>query len=103
MSKRRERGRIGAACEFLVAADLLSRGLEVTRPVNPQAKHDLHVDLPSVGWKGVQVKAARKDRKRLRLDRGIRNIESPILALVYLPTRTIEYRAVTKPLPIELR
>jgi hypothetical protein len=98
----RSRGRIGAACELLVRADLLKRGYEVTVPVNPSAKHDLHVDLPSVGWKGVSVKAARLYRKGvLRNDRGRSN--SPVLALVLLSTGRIEYRPGTEELPAELK
>lgn len=97
----RARGRIGAACELLVRADLLKRGYEVTVPVNPSAKHDLHVDLPSVGWKGVSVKAARRYNGRLRNDRGRSN--SPVLALVLLSTGRIEYRPGNEDLPAELK
>lgn len=97
----RASGRIGAACELLVRADLLHRGFEVTVPVNPAATHDLHVELPSVGWTGVSVKAARRAGKRLRNDRG--RINSPILALVQLSTGRIEYRDGTESVPLELR
>lgn len=96
----RSAGRIGAACELLVRADLLTRGYEITVPANPLAKHDLHVDLPSVGWKGVSVKAARVRRGKMRNDRGRSN--SPILALVVASTGKIEYRPGTEPLPPEL-
>lgn len=96
----RESGRIGAACELLVRADLLYRGYEVTIPINPQALHDLHVELPSVGWTGVSVKAARKHGTKLRNDRG--KIGSPVLALVLLSEGRIEYRAGTAALPLEL-
>lgn len=97
----RANGRIGAACELLVRADLLRRGFEVTTPVNPAALHDLHVELPSVGWQGVSVKAARLHGKKLRNDRG--RSKSPILALVLLATGRIEYREGTGPLPVELK
>ena len=97
----RASGRIGAACELLVRADLLRRGFEVTVPVNPAAVHDLHVELPSVGWTGVSVKAARRGGKRLRNDRG--RSGSPVLALVLITTGRIEYRDGTEPLPDELK
>jgi len=99
--KGRALGRIGAACERLVQADLLRRGFEVTVPINPAAKHDLHVDLPSVGWTGVSVKAARRGAGGLRNDRGRSN--SPVLALVLLSTGRIEYRPGTEELPPELK
>jgi hypothetical protein len=98
----REGGRIGAACELLVQSDLTSRGYEVTVPVNPQADHDLHVELPSVGWKGVQVKSARLNANTNNLNQMGSAGNSPIFAMVYLPTRRILYRAGTEPLPEEL-
>lgn len=98
----RSSGRVGVACELVVRADLLARGFEVTVPCNPQAKHDLHVDLPSVGWKGVQVKAGVLSRSTnaLRCRRG--GVDSPVLAVVFLPTRVVEYQPGSEPLPKEL-
>ncbi len=96
-------GKITAACELLVRADLSKRGFEVTVPVSPTAKHDLHVELPSVGWKGVQIKAAQLNVKTGRLRCGKKRFGSPILALVYLPNNTIEYCSGKEKLPKELR
>ena len=94
-----------AACELLVRADLSHRGFQVTVPVSPTAKHDCHVELPSVGWKGVQIKAARYNNRsgNLNLYNGSRGNVSPILALVFMPLKKIEYRAGTEPLPPELQ
>lgn len=103
--KGRDKGKSTAACELFVRADLSRRGFDVTVPVSPTAKHDLHADFPSIGWKGVQVKAAsmNSNTKKLRTaSRGCVSCESPILALVYLPQWRVEYRAGTEPLPVEL-
>jgi hypothetical protein len=96
------RGRSTAAGEALAQCDLLRRGFEVTKPLSPTAKHDLHVDLPSVGWKGVQVKVARLNIKTGRLGIPSKAHSSPIYALVHPPTMRIEYRPGTEPLPQEL-
>jgi hypothetical protein len=97
--------RVGAVSELLVQADLLLRGYEVTIPVNTGAKHDLHANLPSRGWVGVQVKTARLNRStnNLSLGSGLRHIQSPVLALVFPPTKRIVYRAGTEELPEEFR
>lgn len=103
--KGRDMGKATAACELFVRADLSRRGYEVTVPVSPTAKHDLHADFPSVGWKGVQIKAAMFNPKtgHIAPNRACKHIESPILALVYLPNNLIVYRPGTEPLPPELQ
>lgn len=97
-------GKVGAACELLVLSDLLSRGFEVTRPCNPAALHDLHVDIPSVGWVGVQVKATKRNPNTDKLTMSVarRSIQSPLLAMVYLRAKRIEYCPGTKNVPQEL-
>lgn len=103
-SSSRDYGKAGAACELLVRADLSHRGYEVTVPVSATARHDCHVELPSVGWKGVQIKAARlyEPTNRLHVHASLRHVQSPIIALVFMPTKVIKYRAGTEPLPPEL-
>jgi hypothetical protein len=98
------RGKTTAACELLVRADLLRRGFEVTVPCSPTARHDLHVEIPTVGWVGVQVKAAALNKATggLIYTRGLSVVRSPILALVFLPESRIEYRGAEEPLPPEL-
>jgi hypothetical protein len=100
--KGRDLGKATAACELFVRADLSRRGFDVTVPVSPTAKHDLHAKFPSIGWQGIQVKAAQlsSSSNKLRQRRG--RCESPILAMVYLPQWRVEYRAGTEKLPIEL-
>lgn len=95
-------GKCTAACESLVQADLLNRGFDVTKPLSPTSKHDLHADIPSVGWKGVQVKAAVKNSVTGHLrPASNKPCKSPIFALVFLPFSVV-YRAGTEPLPSEL-
>lgn len=97
-------GRITAACELLVRADLSRRGFEVTVPVSPTATHDLHVELPSVGWKGVQVKAGIFNTKTGVLrPANSKPCKSPIFVVVHLPTNRIDYREGTEPVPKELK
>lgn len=98
-------GAIGAAGELLVGADLMLRGFSVTKPMDPTAKHDLHVDLPSVGWVGVQVKVVKRNRKTgswifsaVSEDR-----RSPVYAFVLPRTKEIRYEAGSQPLPDELK
>ena len=102
---RRHLGRVGAASELLVCSDLLGRGFEITRPSNPLAKHDLHVELPRIGWKGIQVKTADFNQKTGKMWKKSSHTvnHSPIIALVHLPLRRIEYRSGTEPLPPELQ
>lgn len=99
-----ERGRSTAAGELLVQADLSRRGYEVTVPVSPTALHDLHVELPSVGWRGVQVKVGRLNLRTnvISMRSSKAKVRSPILALVHPPTGTIHYRRGTTRVPKEL-
>jgi hypothetical protein len=92
-------GKATAACESFVQSDLMTRGFEVTKPLSPTAKHDLHIELPG-GWKGVQVKAIRLNTKTGAIS-FYGECQSPILALVLLP-RHIFYVDGTEPLPEEL-
>jgi hypothetical protein len=101
---RGRQGAIGASAELLVAADLMVRGFGVTRPLNPSAVHDLHVEFPSVGWKGVQVKSVKVNTLTGRWifnDRKER--KSPIYALVRPSTKEVRYEAGSEDLPEELR
>jgi hypothetical protein len=100
-------GNVGQAAEYLVASDLLNRGLSVTKPLNVNGADDLHVRCTS-GWKSVQVKSGRKNRKTGTIkpvhygDRRGRTT-SDILAAAYLPDRQIRYISNTdEPLPKEL-
>lgn len=104
LKAKRDVGKISAACELLVRSDLLSRGFEVTVPCSPTALHDLHAEIPSVGWVGVQVKAATCGRNSNVLRQSGKGslTTSPILALVFLRTRRIEYRSGSSGLPTEL-
>lgn len=83
----------GEAGELLVGADLLTRGLSVTKPLNRTGSDDLHVKVYD-GWKSVQVKVAKVNRRtgtiqKLRRER----ITSDITALVDLVGRRIRYIA----------
>src|SRR5437899_10765208 len=91
---RRRRGRVSAACELFVMFDLLRRGLEVTRPVNPCALHDLHARFKA-GWKGIQVKAGVVNLRTNRVTKTSVGVcrTSPVLAIVHLPTNQIRYEA----------
>ena len=103
---RQDNGKATFIGEALVQVDLTRRGWEVTVPVSPTALHDLHVESPSRGWIGVQVKVG-----RLNLNTNTLNIHvakgwkcrSPLLAVVHPPTGRIDYRAGTKSVPKELR
>lgn len=98
----RDTGKITAACEHFVLADLLRRGFEVTKPISPTAKHDLHAKIDGK-WRGVQVKAGRfyESTRKIHLSHSSR-VSSPIIARVYLPLWKIEYGPGTEPLPQEL-
>lgn len=95
----------GQAGEHLVAADLLTRGLHVTKPLNTNGPHDLHFRLSS-GWVTVQVKLGRVRTSTGEIaapgGRQMRNILSDVLALVYLPEKRIRYVANIGDLPVEL-
>ena len=99
---------VGQACEYFVAADLLSRGLPVTKPLNVNGPHDLHVKCGS-SWITVQVKAAEVNKKtgRFRANNSHRRdcpVTSDVLAAVDLVGRRIRYTARNIPeLPEELR
>jgi hypothetical protein len=94
---------IGVACELFVMADLLRRGFQVTKPLSAWAKHDMHVKLGSK-WYGVQVKAGRLNTKTnfVSLRESKKKLNSPIIAVVYIPHGRIDYRPGTQPLPKEL-
>jgi hypothetical protein len=101
-------GNLGEAAELIVAADFLSRGLEVTKPFNRNCDDDLHVKV-SVGWKNVQVKSGRVNQKTGHIlrpqgqGRGNR-ITSQIIATVDVPNKRVRYISNTKePIPKELR
>lgn len=97
-------GKVTAACEHFVSAELLRRGNEVTKPLSPTAKHDLHVKIGRK-WHGVQVKSASLNKATGTMyccSGSMNSIDSPIIALVYLPLWKIEYRPGTAPLPPEL-
>lgn len=96
----------GAAAECLVEADLLLRGLEVTRP-SVDYGDDLHARFHS-GWRSVQVKvrdSRRKVSQKWRASSSNRSsVSSEILALVDGKTREIRYYSNFKePLPSELQ
>jgi hypothetical protein len=91
----------GAAAESLVEADLLLRGLEVTRPT-VDFGDDLHARF-SVGWRSVQVKTRDIRRKLWRPSDHRKRVTSEILALVDSVTREIRYvKASRERLPKEL-
>lgn len=93
----------GEAGELLVAADLLTRGLECTKPYNRNGPDDLHVRV-STGWRNVQVKLGRVKRTgTLSPNRRGKLITSHIIAWVDLKGKRIRYQSNTgEPLPEEL-
>lgn len=95
----------GAAAERLVEADLLLRGLEVTRP-SVDCGDDLHAKF-STGWISVQVKVrdATQSHDIWRASGSDRNdISSEVLALVDGKTREIRYSSTGDHLlPAELQ
>lgn len=97
----------GEAGELLVAADLLTRGQEVTKPFNRNGPDDLHVRA-SGRWWNVQVKVAAKISKGRPTLEGVRRggqvITSEILAIVHLKKKRVRYISNTSlPLPEELQ
>jgi hypothetical protein len=93
----------GTAAECLVEADLLLRGLEVTRP-SVDYGDDLHARF-NTGWRSVQVKVRDPKRKTWRASSSNRSrVSSEILALVDGKTREIRYYSTFQdPLPSELQ
>lgn len=92
---------LGQAAEHLVASDLLSRQLRVTKPLNVNGAHDLHAYMAGE-WRTIQVKSARRRPTGLLANTFV-GVTSDILALVWLPTKEIRYIAKNIPsLPAEL-
>lgn len=92
----------GAAAECLVEADLLLRGLEVTRP-SVDYGDDLHARF-NAGWRSVQVKVKDKASWRPSSSHRSRKITSEVLALVDGETREIRYFSTSEDLlPSELQ
>lgn len=96
-------GNAGESGEFLVAHDLLYRGLQVTKALNRNCPDDLHVKA-SNEWYTIQVKLGKvnKTTGRLSPNNGGRRISSDILAIVDLAGKRIRYIARGKPVPREL-
>lgn len=92
----------GAAAERLVEADLLLRGLEVTRP-SVDCGDDLHAKT-SAGWRSIQVKVRDATYEVWRAASSNRDsISSEVLALVDSKTREIRYSSMgAELLPPEL-
>jgi hypothetical protein len=93
----------GEAGELLVAADLLTRGLEVTKPFNRNGPDDLHVRTRK-GWLNIQVRLGRV-KKTGTLTPNTRGYKftSEILAWVDLKGKRIRYMSNTgDPVPDEL-
>lgn len=98
-------GDVGEAGELFVAVDLLTKGLEVTKPLNRSTKDDLHARFARIGWRNIQVKVAKVNKKTgtIRMTRST-PITSDIIAWVDLGGLRIRYTANTKePLPEELK
>jgi hypothetical protein len=93
----------GQAGEFLVAADLLSRGLPTTKPLNINGAHDLHAKCAGA-WFTIQVRLARINTKTGALQARERSgIVSDILAIADLAGKRIRYLPHAIPeLPQEL-
>jgi hypothetical protein len=94
----------GQAAEYFTAADLLSRGLAVTKPLNVNGEHDLHAKVNG-RWLTFQVKTALMSHSgKLRPNcRGRKTITSDVIAHVFLPTKQIRYEANgLESLPVEL-
>lgn len=71
-AKSRQRGAIGVVSELLVCSDLLSRGIEAYRAVNPQAPFDL-VCYSDGKYFSVEVKTAHRGEGSNRTCVNIRN------------------------------
>lgn len=95
----------GQAAEHLVAADLLRRGLQVTKPLNTNGTDDLHTKL-GAKWISVQVKTgARYKQTGILCPRhGVGDITSDIFAVVDTANFEIRYIPIReKTLPPELQ
>lgn len=95
----------GQACEYLVCADLLSRGLHVTKPLNTNGPDDVHAKCGR-RWYTFQVKASRVNVSTGSIlnDFAKCRVLSDVLALVDLSTKRIRYvPAMIKFIPKELR
>lgn len=93
----------GQAAEYFVAADILARGLAVTKPLNTNCADDLHFKSAS-GWITVQVKTARLNTRTGTLFGPSRDlVSSDVVAIVFLPTQQIRYIANKKEVPPELQ
>jgi hypothetical protein len=93
---------VGQAIEFFVAGDLLARGLKVTKPLNINGEHDLHVKCANK-WFTVQVKSAGRNPHTGYLNVNNRGrITSDIIAGVFLPLGEIRYIANRTDVPAEL-
>ena len=103
---------MGQACEHFVAFDLLARGLEVTKPLNTNGKHDIHAKCGDK-WITIQVKKGRVNPKTKVVKANNagrnsrysdRNVTSDVLAAVDARGRRVRYIPFNIPeLPKELR
>lgn len=93
----------GQAGEHLVAADLLRRGLQGTKPLNTNGPHDLHFKFSS-GWKTIQVKLGKVSKRTGTLypNNWKRSIVSDIFAVVDLAGMRVRYISNDSALPPEL-
>jgi len=94
---------LGQAAEFFVAADFLARGLDGTKPLNVNGWDDLHVKC-SGRWFTVQVKHGTRNPNTGKLYSKSRptQLQSDLLAIVHLPSKSIRYVSVKLPVPEEL-
>jgi hypothetical protein len=96
---------LGQAGEYLVAADLLNRGFEVTKPLNVNGPHDLHAKCGG-RWLTFQVKLGYLNRNtgNLRFPTSSKRIYSDVAVAVDLTDRRVRYFPKNIPeLPQELR
>jgi hypothetical protein len=75
-----------------VAADLLSRGLAVTKPLNVNGAHDLHAKCGDQ-WFTFQVKTGQLNLKTglLKPCRSVSDVTSDIVAVADLTDKRIRY------------
>lgn len=94
---------LGQAAEHFVAADLLQRGLNSTKPLNVNGWDDLHFKA-SGRWYTVQVKHGELNPRtgKLYSKKSKSSMQSDILAVVHMPTRRIEYISLKLAVPAEL-
>lgn len=99
------RSNAGESAEFLVAHDLLYRGLEVTKSLNRNCPDDIHVKVGGK-WHTVQVKVAAVNTKtdNIELTGGqFSRITSDLIAAVDLAGKRIRWVSNTdEPVPEEL-